>query len=150
MIDSEIAFVFVIPAIVFWMLAVPIAVLVQRRPRPRAYCVKERAEREITSAHTVILRNGRKALQGKCSSCGTTLFRMKSNQNLVVVIAREWGTMLSARFGRIVHRPHPRAYCVKERAEREITSAHTVILRNGRKALQGKCSSCGTIIFRIK
>ncbi|MGD0397249.1 MAG: DUF5679 domain-containing protein [Nitrososphaerales archaeon] len=68
---------FMILAIVFWMMAVHIAVLVQRRPRLQAYCVKERAEREIIGAHTVILKNGRKALQGKCSSCGTTVFRMK-------------------------------------------------------------------------
>jgi hypothetical protein len=70
-------FVFVIPAVIIFMIVVPIAVLVQRRPRLEAYCVKEKATREITGAHTVVLKNGRKALQGKCSSCGTTLFRMK-------------------------------------------------------------------------
>ncbi len=70
------AFFLVIPTIIFWMIAVPLAVLVHR-PHLQAYCVKERAKREITGAHTVVLKNGRKALQGKCSSCGTTLFRMK-------------------------------------------------------------------------
>ena len=72
-----ITFFSVMSTILFWMMLVGIAVLVLRRPRPQAYCVKERVEREITSAHTVIFRNGRKALQGKCSSCGTTLFRIK-------------------------------------------------------------------------
>ncbi len=149
MVDSF-AFVFVIPAIIFWMIAVPLVVLVQRRPHPRAYCVKERAKREITGAHYVILKNGRKALQGRCSSCGTTLFMIKSNRNLALVTAREWGTMLSGRLGKAVRRQHPQAYCVKERAKREITGAHNVILKNGRKALQGKCSSCGTTLFRMK
>jgi len=65
------------PSIVFWMIVLPIVVLVHRRPHPLAYCVKERAKREITGAHTIVLKNGRKALQGKCSSCGTTLFRIK-------------------------------------------------------------------------
>ncbi|MGD0319407.1 MAG: DUF5679 domain-containing protein [Nitrososphaerales archaeon] len=74
---DPITLIIIVPAIVFWMMVVPIAVLMQRRPHPKAYCVKERAEREITGAHTVILKNGRRALQGKCSSCGTTLFRMK-------------------------------------------------------------------------
>jgi hypothetical protein len=47
-------------------------------------------------------------------------------------------------------RPHPEAYCVKERARRKMTSAHTVVFRNGKKALKGKCSSCGAMLFRIK
>jgi uncharacterized Zn-binding protein involved in type VI secretion len=145
-----IAFIFVLLAIVFWMILVPIVLLVERRPRLQAYCVKEKAKREIADAHTVVLGNGRKALQGKCSSCGTTLFRMKSNRNLAAITAGEWRTMLSARLGRTVHTPHPQAYCVKERAKREITGAHTVVLKNGRKALQGKCSSCGTTLFRMK
>ena len=145
-----ITFFSVISTILFWMILVGIAVLVLKRPHPQAYCVKERAKREITGAHTVILRNGRRALQGRCRSCGTALFRIKSNGNLAAVTAREWGTMLSARLGKIVHRSHPRAYCVKERAKREITGAHTVILRNGRRALQGRCRSCGTTLFRMK
>ena len=74
---DPIVFAFVIPMIVYCMIAVPIAFLTQRRPRPQAYCVKERTKREITGAHTVILKNGRKALQGRCSSCGITLFRIK-------------------------------------------------------------------------
>jgi len=76
MLDS-VPFAFVIPTIVLCVMAVLVAVLVQRRPRPQAYCMKERAKRQITGAHTVILKNGRKALQGKCKSCGTTLFRTK-------------------------------------------------------------------------
>jgi uncharacterized Zn-binding protein involved in type VI secretion len=141
---------FVVLAIILCMIVLPVMVLVQRRPRPQAYCVKEKATREIVSAHTVVLSNGRKALQGKCSSCGAALFRMKSGQNLAVVTAGRWGTALSARLGKFVRRPRPQAYCVKEKATREITGAHTVILRNGRKALQGKCSSCGTTLFRMK
>jgi hypothetical protein len=68
---------FVIPTIVLCIVAVPLAVLVQRRPRAQAFCMKERVKREIIGAHTVVLKNGRKALQGKCKSCGTALFRMK-------------------------------------------------------------------------
>ena len=42
----------------------------------QAFCVKEKKTREMTSARTVTFKNGRKAIQGKCSSCGTTLFRI--------------------------------------------------------------------------
>jgi ribosomal protein L34E len=138
------------PTIIFWMMLVPMVVLVQRRPHPQAYCVKEKAKMAITGAHTVTLGNGRKALQGKCSSCGTNLFMIKSNRNPAAITVRRWGTMLGRWLGKIVRRPHPEAYCVKEKATREITGAHTVVLKNGRKALQGKCSSCGTTLFRMK
>jgi len=42
----------------------------------RAFCVKEKKNREMTNTRSVTFKNGRKALQGKCSSCGTTLFRI--------------------------------------------------------------------------
>jgi hypothetical protein len=74
---DPVVFALVMSAILYFVIAVLIVVLVQRKPCPQAYCVKERAKREITGAHTVVLRNGRRALQGKCKSCGTTLFRMK-------------------------------------------------------------------------
>jgi ribosomal protein L34E len=143
-------FVLVVPAVIILVTIALIAVLMQRRPLPQAYCVKEKATMEITDSHTVILKNGRKALQGRCSSCGTTLFRMKSNRNILIVTARKWGTVAGAWLGKVVHRPLPQAYCVKEKATREITGAHTVILKNGRKALQGRCSSCGITLFRMK
>src|SRR5438128_8010149 len=40
-----------------------------------AYCVKEKAKREISSPQEIHLKNGRRALQGVCASCGTKLFR---------------------------------------------------------------------------
>jgi len=39
-----------------------------------AYCVKEKAKREITLPQEIRLKNGRRAIQGTCSSCGTKLF----------------------------------------------------------------------------
>ena len=74
---DPLVFAYVISTMICCVIAVFIAVLVQQRPRPQVYCVKERVKREITGAHTVVLKNGRKALQGNCSSCGITLFRMK-------------------------------------------------------------------------
>jgi uncharacterized Zn finger protein (UPF0148 family) len=146
MLDST-ALTFVIPTIVLCVMAVPLAVLVQRRPRSQAFCVKERVKREIIGAHTVVLKNGRKALQGKCKSCGTTLFRMKSSRNLAVIAPKEWRAITRAWLRRVLR---PQAYCMKERVKREIIGAHTVVLKNGRKALQGKCKSCGTALFRMK
>jgi Domain of unknown function (DUF5679) len=41
------------------------------------------------------------------------------------------------------------AYCVKEKAKREISGASEVRMKNGRRALQGTCSACGTKVFKI-
>ena len=41
------------------------------------------------------------------------------------------------------------AYCFKCRRKTEIRNAEQVTLRNGRPAVRGACSSCGTKVFRI-
>ena len=40
-------------------------------------------------------------------------------------------------------------YCVKEKAKREMKDTKEVTLANGRKAIKGVCSSCGTGMFKI-
>jgi hypothetical protein len=41
----------------------------------KAYCVKERAERTMKDAQVVTMKNGRKAMSGTCSVCGTKMFK---------------------------------------------------------------------------
>ena len=41
------------------------------------------------------------------------------------------------------------AYCVKCREKREMSDGEEVTMKNGRKAMQGKCKVCGTKLFRI-
>jgi len=40
-------------------------------------------------------------------------------------------------------------YCVKCKAKREIASAVEETMKNGRKAIKGKCPVCGTVMFKI-
>ena len=40
-------------------------------------------------------------------------------------------------------------YCVKCKAKKEIADAKEVTMKNGRRALKGKCPDCGTSMFRI-
>jgi uncharacterized Zn finger protein (UPF0148 family) len=40
-------------------------------------------------------------------------------------------------------------YCVKCKAKREIVSAVEEVMKNGRKAIKGKCPTCGTVMFKI-
>lgn len=40
-------------------------------------------------------------------------------------------------------------YCVKCKAKREMASAKEVTMKNGRKAMKGQCSKCGTGMYKI-
>ena len=40
-------------------------------------------------------------------------------------------------------------YCVKCKSKREIENGAEVTMKNGRKAMKGKCPTCGTGMFRI-
>lgn len=44
-----------------------------------AYCLKCRAHTEIVDAEEVKLKNGRAAAKGKCSVCGTRIFKFLGN-----------------------------------------------------------------------
>jgi hypothetical protein len=44
------------------------------------YCVKCKAKKEIKDAKEVTMKNGRKALQGKCPTCGTGMFKILGNK----------------------------------------------------------------------
>ena len=40
-------------------------------------------------------------------------------------------------------------YCVKCKAKKEIIEAVEETMKNGRKAIKGKCPVCGTVMFKI-
>lgn len=42
------------------------------------------------------------------------------------------------------------AYCVKCKEKVEIKDPQEVTMKNGRPAISGTCSKCGTKVFRIK
>ena len=43
----------------------------------------------------------------------------------------------------------PEGYCVKCKAKKEIVNAVEETMKNGRKAIKGKCPECGTVMFKI-
>ena len=43
----------------------------------------------------------------------------------------------------------PEGYCVKCKSKKEITEAVEVTTKNGRKAIKGKCPTCGTVMYKI-
>ena len=43
----------------------------------------------------------------------------------------------------------PEGYCVKCKAKKEIANGVEETMKNGRKAIKGKCPTCGTVMFKI-
>jgi uncharacterized Zn finger protein (UPF0148 family) len=43
----------------------------------------------------------------------------------------------------------PEGYCVKCKAKKEISEAVEEVMKNGRKAIKGKCPTCGAVMFKI-
>jgi Zn finger protein HypA/HybF involved in hydrogenase expression len=43
----------------------------------------------------------------------------------------------------------PQGYCVKCKAKKEIVDAVEETMKNGRKAIKGKCPTCDTVMFKI-
>ena len=46
----------------------------------QGYCVKCRAKREMVEAVKVTMKNGRPAMKGKCSNCGTGMYKILSSK----------------------------------------------------------------------
>jgi uncharacterized Zn finger protein (UPF0148 family) len=40
-------------------------------------------------------------------------------------------------------------YCVKCKAKKEISDGVEEVMKNGRKAIKGKCPTCGVVMFKI-
>jgi hypothetical protein len=43
----------------------------------------------------------------------------------------------------------PEGYCVKCKAKKEIVDGVEETMKNGRRAIKGKCPTCGTVMFKI-
>ena len=44
--------------------------------KTQAYCVKCKAKKPMAGAVESVLKNGRKAIKGKCPTCGTGMFKI--------------------------------------------------------------------------
>ena len=49
---------------------------VRKMAAPQAYCVKCKSKHEIKDAAQITMKNGRPATEGKCSVCGTKMFKI--------------------------------------------------------------------------
>jgi len=46
----------------------------------QGYCVKCKAKKDMKDQTQVTLKNGRLAAKGKCSDCGTSMFKILGNK----------------------------------------------------------------------
>ena len=46
----------------------------------QGYCVKCKSKREMAESKEVTMKNGRKAMKGKCVTCGTSMFCILSSK----------------------------------------------------------------------
>ncbi len=44
------------------------------------YCVKCKSKRNMVNAEEVTMKNGRKAMKGKCETCGTGMYKILGNK----------------------------------------------------------------------
>ena len=51
-------------------------------------------------------------------------------------------------FGRLLA-PMTEGYCVKCKTRKEITNGVEETMKNGRRAIKGRCITCGTVMFKI-
>jgi hypothetical protein len=52
------------------------AKLTSRRIMPEGYCVKCKSKKEIADAVEEVMKNGRRAIRGRCPTCGTVMFKI--------------------------------------------------------------------------
>jgi Zn finger protein HypA/HybF involved in hydrogenase expression len=56
---------------------------------PEGYCVKCKAKKEIVGGVEETMKNGRKAIKGKCPTCGTVMFKILGGKTTAVAAAPE-------------------------------------------------------------
>jgi len=56
---------------------------------PEGYCVKCKAKKEIIDGAEETMKNGRKAIKGKCPTCGTVMFKILGGKASTVAAATE-------------------------------------------------------------
>jgi diphthamide biosynthesis methyltransferase len=53
-----------------------VSIIILKVMATQAYCVKCKAKREMKNEKPVTMKNGRSAISGVCSTCGTKMFKI--------------------------------------------------------------------------
>ncbi len=52
----------------------------RREAEMEGYCLKCKAKKEMKDGKEITMKNGRKAMKGKCLDCGTGMFKILGNK----------------------------------------------------------------------
>ncbi|PIR55509.1 hypothetical protein COU74_00615 [Candidatus Peregrinibacteria bacterium CG10_big_fil_rev_8_21_14_0_10_36_19] len=63
---------------IFLKFAIFLGIVFSNPINMEGYCVKCRAKCEMAGAEQIEMKNGRPAMKGKCSKCGTGMFKIMS------------------------------------------------------------------------
>ena len=55
----------------------------------QGYCVKCKAKKDIIEAVEELMKNGRKAIKGKCPTCGAVMFKILGGKSVAPAIVPE-------------------------------------------------------------
>jgi len=64
---------------------------------PEGYCVKCKAKKEIIDGVEETMKNGRKAIKGKCPTCGTVMFKILGGKATAAAVPTEAGASQSSK-----------------------------------------------------
>jgi NAD-dependent SIR2 family protein deacetylase len=107
---------------------------------PNAYCVKCGQHTDTQQKHTVLLQNNARALKGVCPSCATEVYK---------ILPKGIEFAGKAKLTEEDVRKYPDAFCVKCGEHTPTKNAHTVIMGNASRAVNGNCGKCGSEVYRI-
>ena len=82
----------------------------------------------------------------RCKACGRITDWYSAYKN---GLHHDTNSVLIVVHNNIKKEVHMQAYCVRCRAKQDINYAKTIVMKNGRPAVQGNCAVCGTKVFRI-
>ncbi len=54
--------------------------LLEKGVNMEGYCLKCKTKKEMKDAEEITMKNGRKAMKGKCLDCGTGMFKILGNK----------------------------------------------------------------------
>ena len=75
------------PHLHYWTATDTLKVGVQSNFMAEGYCFKCKAKKEIAEAVEETMKNGRKAIKGKCPTCGVVMFKILGGSKASAVAA---------------------------------------------------------------
>ena len=98
------------------------------------YCLKCKTKKEMKDAKEVTMKNGRKAMKGKCLDCGIGMFKILGKKQMKRNLREDMDGSV---------------YCAECKTKRKIVNVEEVFVSKRYRLIKGRCSGCATGMFKI-